>query len=448
MEKLNFKEFQTTSHQEWQDKIIADLKGKELNSLHRKTQDGIEIQPNYTAENAPSTRFSDFVTETVKTSHTQENWYINQEFNCRKPAIANQKMLEALDAGVDSVKISVPWDVDFDVLFKDILPEHIEVRFKNATYDLIKNYYFWCSDKDFLTENFHGTFEVFYHRMEDLDERIELANKVLEYFPNMSLINVSGDNFFNQGSSNVQQLAISMTLAHDILSELIENGIAPENAAKLISFSFATGSDYFTEIAKFRAFKALWNIVLKEYGVDNHPIRVHGVTSAWNQTVLDINNNMLRSSTQALSAVIGGCQSITVLPFDDSVRWSNGLSERMARNTQLIIRDEAFAGKVVDVASGSYFIESLTSQIAEKTWTLFLDLEEKGGFKTNMDNGTIPSMIAESRENQWNKAESGETAVLGVNKFPNPSEEKEVLFAEKAKNKIKGKRLSDAINQL
>lgn len=448
MEKLNFKEFQTTSHQDWQEKIIADLKGKALNSLHQFTQDGIEIQPNYTTENAPSSDFSDFVTQSVKASHTKENWYINQEFNCRKPAIANQKMLEALNAGVDSVKISVPYDINFDVLFKDILPQHIEVRFKNATYDLIKNYYFWCNDNDYDTRDFEGTFEVFYHRMDNLEERIELATKVLEYFPKMSLINVSGDNFFNQGSSNVQQLAISMALAHEIFSEMVENGMEAKDAAKLISFSFATGSDYFSEIAKYRAFKALWSIVLKEYGVHNHAISVHGVTSAWNQTILDINNNMLRSATQALSAVIGGCQSITVLPFDNSVRWSNGFSERMARNTQLIIRDEAFAGKVVDVASGSYFIESLTKDIAEKAWELFVTLEETGGFKANIDNGTIPSMIAENRESAWEKAESGETTVLGVNKYPNAKEDKEKLFAEKAKNKIKGVRLSDAINKL
>lgn len=448
MEKLNFKEFQTTSHQEWQDKIIADLKGKELESLNHVTQDGIVIQPNYTAENSPSSNFSDFVTQSVKASHTKENWYINQEFNCRKPAIANQKMLEALNAGVDSVKISVPFDVNFDILFKDILPEHIEVRFKNATYELIKNYYFWCNDNDYDTRNFEGTFDVFYHRMEDLDERIELATKVLEYFPKMSLINVSGDNFYNQGSSNVQQLAISMSLAHEIYSELVENGIEVNDAAKLISFSFATGSDYFSEIAKYRAFKALWSIVLKEYNVDKHPIRVHGITSAWNQTILDINNNMLRGSTQALSAVIGGCQSITVLPFDDSIRWSNGFSERMARNTQLIIRDEAFAGKVVDVASGSYFIESLTSEIAEKAWELFVTFEETGGFKACMEKGIITSMVAENRESEWEKAESGKTTVLGVNKYPNALEDKEKLFAEKAKNKIKGVRLSDAINKL
>ena len=446
MKKINLNEFSTSTHQEWQDKILADLKGKDLSSLHKMTQDEIEIQPNYSSENAPQNSFSDYVTESVKTSHTRESWYINQEFSCRKPVIANAKIIEALNAGVDSIKISVPYNIDFDVLFKDILPEHIEIRFKNASYDLIKNYYLWCLDKDYDTTLFEGTFEVFYHRMNDLDERIELANKVLEYFPKMSLINVNGDYFFNQGSTNIQQLAISMALAHEILAELIDNNIAPSDAAKLISFSFATGSDYFSEIAKYRAFKALWRVVLKEYGIENHPTQVHGITSSWTQTTLDLNNNMLRSATQALSAVIGGCQSITVLPFDDSIRWSNSFSERIARNTQILIRDEAFAGKVVDAASGSYFIENLTSEIANKAWDLFLEIEELGGFKANMENGNIASWISKSKDLAWEKAKSGETTVLGVNKYPNGMENKDALFAEKKKNKIKGVRLSDAIN--
>ena len=443
MKKFKLSEFPTSTSQEWQDKILADLKGKELSSLHHITQDGIEIKPNYAFDESLT---NGLVSQAVKESQLRESWYINQEFSCRKPASANTKMLEALNAGVDSVKISVPADIDFDVLFKKILPQHIEVRFKNASYDLIKNYYHWATDNNYDTTLFEGTFEVFYHRIEDLNERIELAQKVLEYFPKMSLVNVNGDYFFNQGSTNVQQIAISMALGHEILSEMVDNGIQASDAAKLISFSFATGADYFTEIAKYRAFKALWKIVLKEYSIENHPTQVHGITSSWNQTVLDINNNMLRGSTQALSAIIGGCQTVTVLPYDDSVRWSNAFSERMARNTQLIIRDEAFAGKVIDAASGSYFIEKLTADIAEKSWDLFIEIEDLGGFKNNMDNGNINEWISKSRDLAWEKAKSGETTVLGVNKFPNGKENKEALFAEKAKNKIKKIHLSDVLN--
>tara|TARA_R110002050_G_scaffold20348_1_gene57677 strand:+ start:67034 stop:68380 length:1347 start_codon:yes stop_codon:yes gene_type:complete len=445
MQKFDLNEFPKSSHQEWQEKIIADLKGKEVTSLNKETRDHLKTVPNYTSETAPSKETTQFIHETIKNGYERESWYINQEFNCRKPKEANPRILTALNAGVDSIKISVPHDVDFDILFKDIKPEHIEIRFKNATTDLIYNYFQWSENQNYNTTLFEGTFEVFYHRIDSLDERIELAEKVAEYFPKMSLVNVNGDYFFNQGSTNVQQIGISISLANEVLEELTSNGISAQKAANLISFSMATGADFFSEIAKFRAFASLWAIVLKEHGIENHPTKIHGITSTWTQTVLDLNNNMLRSSTQALSAVLGGCQSITVTPFDAAIRRANDFSDRMARNTQIIIRDEAFAGKVMDVASGSYFIENLTVDIAEKAWDLFLEIEFQGGFKANMENGNIPTWISKSREEAWEKAKSGETTVLGVNKFPNGMENKEALFAEVKKNRIKGLKLSDGI---
>ena len=445
MQKFDLNEFPKVSHQEWQDKIIADLRGKELESLNKETNDHITTVPNYSSETAPDKETTSYIHEIVKTGYTRENWYINQEFNCRKPKLANPRILDALNAGVDSIKISVPHDVDFDVLFKGIKPEHIEVRFKNATTDLIYSYFQWSKDQGHNTTLFEGTFEVFYHRIDSVEERIELAGKVAEYFPKMSLVNVNGDYFFNQGSNNIQQIAISLSLANEVLEELIDNEIEPEKAANLISFSLATGADFFSEIAKFRAFRALWSVILSEYGIENHQTKIHGVTSTWTQTVLDLNNNMLRSSTQALSAVLGGCQSITVTPFDAAIRRSNDFSDRMARNTQIILRDEAFAGKVTDIASGSYFIESLTNEIAEKSWELFLAIEKQGGFKANMDNANITKWITKSREEAWEKAKSGETTVLGVNKYPNPMENKEELFTEKKKNRIKSLKLSDSI---
>ena len=186
MQKFDLNEFPKASHQEWQDKIIADLRGKELESLNKETNDHITTVPNYSSETAPDKDTSNFIHKTVKMGYTRESWYINQEFSCRKPKEANPRILTALNAGVDSIKISVPHDIDFDVLFKDIKPEHIEVRFKNATLDLIYNYFQWSKNQNYDTTLFEGTFEVFYHRIESLEDRIELAGKVAEYFPKMS----------------------------------------------------------------------------------------------------------------------------------------------------------------------------------------------------------------------------------------------------------------------
>ena len=133
--------------------------------------------------------------------------------------------------------------------------------------------------------------------------------------------------------------------------------------------------------------------------------------------------NLLRSTTQGLSAVIGGCQTITVVPFDLKKTNGTAFSERMARNAQLIIRDEAFAGKVQDIASGSYFIENHTMKLVKKMWELFLETEKSGGFSTNWTSGTIPNQIEVSRNNAWNAIREGKKTLLGVNKFPNPSDD-------------------------
>ena len=445
MQKFDLNEFNTSSHQEWREKILVDLKGKSLESLDKVNNDHLKIRPDYTSEDAIHHSSAQFISSNIKNADTKENWWINQYFEGTEHKSLNEKILEALNAGVDSIGIQIQDDTNFDVLFKDIIPEHIEIRFVNATETQIRSYLKWSQQHQYDTALFEGTFEVYYNEIKDVSERIEIAQLILDHFPKMSMVNINGAYFFNQGATNLQQLGISIAMAHEILAELIDHNIAPEKAASLISFTLATGADFFGEIAKFRAFKSLWAVILREYGIQAQPILIHGVTSTWTQTVLDINNNMLRSSTQALSAVLGGCQTITVTPFDASVRPGNDFSERMARNTQLIIRDEAFAGKVTDIASGSYYIEQLTVEVAEKSWAVFLEVEKNKGFLEAFNSGIIAKWIEESRHQYWEQAASGETTILGVNKYPNPSENKEALFDEKEKNQINHPSLSEAI---
>mgnify|MGYP000105795995 CR=1 FL=1 len=445
MQKFDLNEFNTSSHQEWREKILVDLKGKSLESLDKVNNDHLKIRPDYTSEDAIHHSSAQFISSNIKNADTKENWWINQYFEGTEHKSLNEKILVALNAGVDSIGIQIEDDTNFDVLFKDIIPEHIEIRFVNATETQIRSYLKWSQQHQFNTALFEGTFEVYYNEIKDVSQRIEIAQLIIDHFPKMSMVNINGAYFFNQGATNLQQLGISIAMAHEILAELIDHNIAPEKAASLISFTLATGADFFGEIAKFRAFKSLWAVILREYGIQAQPILVHGVTSTWTQTVLDINNNMLRSSTQALSAVLGGCQTITVTPFDASVRPGNDFSERMARNTQLIIRDEAFAGKVTDIASGSYYIEQLTVEVAEKSWAVFLEVEKNKGFLEAFNSGIIAKWIEESRHQYWEQAASGETTILGVNKYPNPSENKEALFDEKEKNQINHPSLSEAI---
>jgi len=304
MQKFDLNEFNTSSHQEWREKILVDLKGKSLESLDKVNNDHLKIRPDYSSEDAIHHSSAQFISNNIKNADTKENWWINQYFEGTEHKSLNEKILVALNAGVDSIGIQIQDDTNFDVLFKDIIPEHIEIRFLNATETQIRSYLKWSQQHQYDTALFEGTFEVYYNEIKDVSQRIEIAQLILDHFPKMSMVNINGAYFFNQGATNLQQLGISISMAHEILAELIDHNIAPEKAASLISFTLATGADFFGEIAKFRAFKSLWAVILQEYGIQNQPIMVHGVTSTWTQTVLDINNNMLRSSTQALSAVL------------------------------------------------------------------------------------------------------------------------------------------------
>jgi methylmalonyl-CoA mutase len=422
MQKLDVSEFPRLSHQQWQEIILKDLRGKELESLDKITEDGIRIRPDYAADNRPEGW--EKVSQIVKSAYTRDQWFINQEIKWTDETGGNKKIREVLNSGVDSITISAKnGKVDFESLFATILPQYIEVRFQNSTLSVIRSYYKWAKNQGFDTTLFEGSFGISYFSVSQPEERIEMAEYVLSQFPKMRLCTVYGDEFFNSGATNVQQIAFSLNQAVEIMDELIAHSIDPQKAAQLIDFSFATGSEFFTEIAKFRAFRMLWTIILKEYSVQDVHAHVHGMTAKWTLTEKDVYTNLLRSTTQGLSAVIGGCQTITVVPFDLKKTHGTAFSERMARNAQLIIRDEAFAGKVQDIASGSYFIENHTMKLAKKMWELFLETEKSGGFSTNWTSGTIPNQIEVSRNNAWNAIREGKKTLLGVNKFPNPSDD-------------------------
>ena len=259
MQKFDLNEFNTSSHQEWREKILVDLKGKSLESLDKVNNDHLKIRPDYTSEDAIHHSSAQFISSNIKNADTKENWWINQYFEGTEHKSLNEKILVALNAGVDSIGIQIEDDTNFDVLFKDIIPEHIEIRFVNATETQIRSYLKWSQQHQFNTALFEGTFEVYYNEIKDVSQRIEIAQLIIDHFPKMSMVNINGAYFFNQGATNLQQLGISIAMAHEILAELIDHNIAPEKAASLISFTLATGADFFGEIAKFRAFKSFFS---------------------------------------------------------------------------------------------------------------------------------------------------------------------------------------------
>ncbi|MFW6157664.1 MAG: methylmalonyl-CoA mutase family protein, partial [Balneolaceae bacterium] len=232
--------------------------------------------------------------------------------------------------------------------------------------------------------------------------------------------------YHNAGGSIIQELAIALATGNEWIARLTDLEVPAGVVASHLHFTFAVGSNYFPEIAKLRAFRLLWEQVTGQY-LDEEDGKarayIHAETSGWNKTLYDAHNNILRSTTEALSAVIGGCDSLTVRPFDEPLHTPGAFSRRIARNSQLILREEAYADKVVDPAAGSYYIETLTDKIAEKAWSEFQEIEKLGGMMKALEQRYIQKEIDKWRRQRDRDIAMRNRVFVGVNQHPNPDEQ-------------------------
>lgn len=239
------------------------------------------------------------------------------------------------------------------------------------------------------------------------------------------MVTVSGQIFGNSGSTIVEELAFVLSAGHDYLVRLTDAGLTIEEAARKLRFSFSVSSNYFMEIAKFRAARMLWANIVKGYNPEKNcacKMQIHAETSKWNQTVYDPYVNMLRGTTEAMSAAIGGVYSLEVTPFDASFENPTEFSKRIARNVELLLKHESHFDQVVDPAGGSYYIENLTQSIAAEAWKLFLEIEEKGGYTEAYKAGFIAERIKASAAAKDKNIATRRQILLGANQYPNFTE--------------------------
>ena len=260
------------------------------------------------------------------------------------------------------------------------------------------------------------------------DSAFEDLKSVVEETAGLPLfrtIAVHGKFFANSGSSIVQELAFSLAQGAEYMTRLTELGLSADQVAQNIKFNFSIGKVYFMEIAKLRAARLLWAQIVKAYNPQSEEsakMVAHSETNSYNKTIYDPYVNMLRTQTEAMSAALGGASSVTVLPFNAIYEESTEFSERIARNQQILLKEESHLDKIADPAGGSYYIETLTASLAEQAWKLFLEVQEKGGFVAAFREGFIQKEIkAMAAQRDANVAQRREN-ILGTNQFPNFSE--------------------------
>jgi methylmalonyl-CoA mutase len=446
-EKL-FEQFPPVTTKEWMDKINSDLKGADFNKkLVWRTNEGFDVKPFYRMEDIENLNYiNTFPGEFPYLRGTKikdNNWLVRQNIEVTNYSTANRKALTILVKGIDSLGfiISDPGSINernFDLLLERIFLGGVEINFLSdgkakEIIELVINY---VKNSNSDPDQIRGAIEI--DPLSRLmingtlcippEEGFDYLASVMKSsapLPNFRIININASNFNSAGADIVKELAFALSMGSEYLFQLSQRGIRSDASASKIKFTFGTGSNYFTEIAKLRAARLLWSVVNNVFNPGscaNIKMDIHCVTSRWNKTIYDPYVNLLRTQTEAMSAILGGADSLTTEPFDIVFRHPDEFSERIARNQQLILKEEAYFDKVADPSGGSYYIENLTNLIAENAWNLFLEIEDQGGFLVCLKTGFIQTKLSESGTRRKNDLATRKAVLLGTNQYPNTLE--------------------------
>ncbi|MFA6701715.1 MAG: methylmalonyl-CoA mutase family protein [Dysgonamonadaceae bacterium] len=491
-EKL-FTDFPPVTTDQWMGKVIEDLKGADFQKkLVWKTNEGFNVNPFYRAENIEGYAWTENLPGKfpyVRGTKKDNTWFVRQEIDVQDYADANKKALSLLEKGVTSFGFKLPKNnlsaENIATLLDGISPEKVELNFKTCiskTIEMAKLVVDYVRNQNLDVMKCFGSIEFDPFRKilkkgKDAtsweDQVVEIVN-ISAPLPRYRVISVTGNMISDAGAYSYQELGYSLSYGNQVLGTLIEKGIDPAMAAKKIKFEFGVGSNYFMEIAKFRAARWLWAEIVNAYKppckneCDNKAedgtcrcaakMNIHATTSRFNQSVFDPYVNLLRSQTESMSATLGVVDSLTVRPFDESFETPSEFAERIAVNQQLILKEESHFNKITDPAAGSYYIENLTLSLAEQAWKLFLETEEIGFYEA-LKAGSVQDAIEASSEARVKALSSRKEVLVGTNQYPNFTETMSEKISEKTESncgcgenapfkKLNTYRLAESFNEL
>lgn len=409
MSKRLFDGFNSVSAKQWKQKIQFDLKGADYNdTLIWKTNEDIDVKPFYHAD--------EFKTLPNPSNTKATQWKICQSIFVADVKKSNLNAIDVIERGAGCINFIIPSE---DISIKDLI-KNIDTETVLLQFELL-----------FLSEVFIINLNTFLpHAKINIDSIGHLAktgnwfkslNADFKIFESLvkstSSFSVNSSLYQNAGATMVQQLAYSLAHANEYLNFLNESESKLSSVS--VTFHISVGTNYFFEIAKLRALRKLWKSLASEYNA-NTACDIIVTPTKRNKTLYDYNINMLRTTTECMSAVLGGANIICNLPYDYVYHKSNEFGERIARNQLLILKHESYFDKVNNPSDGSYYIESLTDQLSEKALDLFKNLESNGGFLKQLKLGTIQRKIKESASKEQNQFDKEEIILLGTNKHPNP----------------------------
>jgi methylmalonyl-CoA mutase len=439
MDKNLFQTFHKVSSKEWKQKIQADLKGADYQTLITKTLENIDIKPFY--------HYDDYLTSD---QFAPQSFKISQDIHIHNEKIANKIAGNALKNGAENIRFYFKKPFDIDTLLSGLPTEKL-----SFSADLL--------DSEFLIELYHktngqssilvdpiGHFAKYGNWYENEQKDFEKLSYLKSVFnKDFPFININSHYYKNAGANIIQEITYSLSHAVEYIEKLGVNTISQ------INFSMATGYHYFFEIAKLKAFQNLWSAITNHYG-HHSTAEIYSRPMLRNKTIFDPYVNLLRTGMESMAAVLGGSQTVSNLPFDFVFKKSNTFSERLARNQLIILKKEAYFNKALDSTNGDYFIEENTQKITQEALDLFKNIEASGGFLAKLYQGKIQQKIKETADKEQAAFDEGNLVLVGTNKYVNNSEtlpEIEVYpFMKKRSGKtliepVIPKRLSEKIEQ-
>lgn len=441
-EKL-FDMFSPVSTEEWKAKITADLKGADFDrKLVWRTNEGFNVQPFYRREDLAGLPALDTMPGEfpyLRGTRDNNDWLIRQAVTGETPEEINRHALHVLGLGVESLGIRLGRGMqaaDLAVILKGVDLAKVEVnidccpgRAVEVAAELVK-----LIEAAGAAETFRGSVgfnpfkRLLRHGLEfpkDAAAEGKALFETVKGVKGLRCFAVDSYMFNNAGAYITQELGYALAWGVEWMDMMTEAGLTPAEVACRIKFNMGISSNYFMELAKFRAGRMLWAEIVKAYEPECDcacKMHVHAVTSEFNQTLYDSHVNLLRSMTETMSAALAGVDSLETLPFDRCYKCPDEFSERIARNQQILLREESHLDKVVDPAGGSYYIENLTASIAAQAWKVFNEVEEAGGFAAMVRRGEIQGKVNESGVKRHLDVARRKESLLGTNQFPNFNE--------------------------
>lgn len=439
-----FKEFSSAGLEEWKEQVAKDInRAGRKRPLTWRTGEGFEVAPFYTGEDIEGLSH---LTGTLPGEYPfvrgndngGNKWDICVRVGRKSIAEANELARKALINGADSVTfagVPVSSVKELSRLLKDIplcgtklnfesvadnlkLTRLLAEEAKNQNIDPLKlpGTLYFSPLNDLLSEGFLPLSSE-----ECFAEAKDLLVFAGDQLPGYRTLAVKGDGFSEAGGDVVQQLAFSLSAGCEYLVKLTEQGLDVDAVLSSMVFRFSTGSSYFMEIAKLRAARILWAKIAEKFSpksVSSCQMTIHCITSLRNKTLYDPYVNVLRGTAESMAAIMGGCSLLCVLPFDHRYGSEEDSSTRLARNTQLILKDESYLHKVTDPGGGSYYIEKLTGLISAEALELFQEVERKGGFTECINSSYIQDQIIKAGNLKLDKIKSGKVRIVGTNRSP------------------------------